>query len=460
MVLRLLLTIVMGIKNKISAFVFQPISIYPLVSFRIIFGLLMVYSTLRFVLLGWVENHYTDPVFHFKYYGFEWVEPLGIAEMYIVHIVMAMAALFVALGLWYRVASIVLFLTFTYTELIDLTYYLNHYYFVSIACFLLILLPANRHFSLDATLGRVRSATLVPAWTINCLKLMIAIVYIYAGLAKINTDWLIHALPLKIWLPAKDHLPFIGFLFQSSWLPYAFSWVGMIFDIFIIFFLLLPRTRWWAYAAVVFFHIMTGMLFFIGVFPYVMMSIVTIFFSPSWHQKFQSLIARILGIKKPLVTLSKPFQYPLFLRKTLPLFLAFFFAFQILFPWRYVLYNGNLFWTEEGYRFSWRVMLVEKAGTATFYVKDPNTGREGIVNNSDFLNPHQEKQMAFQPDMILQFAHFLGRKYQQKDQPIPQVRAEVYATLNGRPSRLLIRPDVNLMEIQDGWQQKEWILSL
>jgi hypothetical protein len=87
-------------------------------------------------------------------------------------------------------------------------------------------------------------------------------------------------------------------------------------------------------------------------------------------------------------------------------FLVVYVSFQLLFPWRYMLYPGNLFWTEEGYRFSWRVMLMEKAGTATFYVKDRKSGREGIVINSEFLNRHQEKQMAFQPDMMLQFAHY------------------------------------------------------
>lgn len=43
-----------------------------------------------------------------------------------------------------------------------------------------------------------------------------------------------------------------------------------------------------------------------------------------------------------------------------------YFAFQILFPWRYLLYDGNIFWTEEGYRFAWRVMLMEKQEQAPF----------------------------------------------------------------------------------------------
>jgi hypothetical protein len=42
---------------------------------------------------------------------------------------------------------------------------------------------------------------------------------------------------------------------------------------------------------------------------------------------------------------------------------------SIIVPLRYLCYPNELFWTEEGFRFSWRVMLMEKAGYATFKVK-------------------------------------------------------------------------------------------
>jgi hypothetical protein len=121
------------------------------------------------------------------------------------------------------------------------------------------------------------------------------------------------------------------------------------------------------------------------------------------------------------------------------------------------LYPGNLFWTEEGYRFSWRVMLMEKAGTAQFYVMDSKTGREGLVENREFLNAHQEKQMAMQPDLILQFAHFLGKHYAALGLQNPKVRAEVYVTLNGKPSQLLIDDQIDLMQIEESWGPKTWI---
>jgi capsule polysaccharide export protein KpsE/RkpR len=66
--------------------------------------------------------------------------------------------------------------------------------------------------------------------------------------------------------------------------------------------------------------------------------------------------------------------------------------------------------------------------------------------------------MAMQPDMILQFAHFLGKHYETKGVSDPQVRAEVYVTLNAKTSELLIDPQADLTKIKDGWKHKTWIL--
>ncbi len=441
--------------NRIIDSIFRPVSAAPLVTFRIVFGAMMVFGTVRFMALGWINDHYVRPVFHFKYYGFEWVQPLPEFWLYAVHILLIASALGVMAGRFYRLSAIVLFLTFTYTELIDLTYYLNHYYFVSIVSFLMIFVPAG-----------VSGVKSVPAWTTGIFKLQLAIVYVYAGLAKINYDWLIGALPLKIWVPANDALPLIGWFFKLGFTPHLFSWFGMVYDCTIVFLLLWRKTRPLAYVTVIVFHLLTGLMFQIGVFPLVMIGATLIFFSDQWHErllnglngltvKWLSPLAKIVSFKKP-----KPRQTTdqLFFQPAVIVFLCAFFLFQLVFPWRYVLYPGNLFWTEEGYRFSWRVMLMEKAGTATFYVKDRQTGREGEVVNSEFLNTHQEKQMAMQPDMILQYAHFLAGHYAKQGMKAPAVRAEVYVTLNARPSRLLIDPNVDLTKIKDGWRHKTWIL--
>lgn len=408
--------------------------------------------------LGWVDSQLVDPILHFSYYGFDWVKPLPRTGMYGLFVMMALACVAIILGWFYRLAALVFFLCFTYVELIDISYYLNHYYFVSIVAFLMIWLPANRHFSLDVFFRRVPEQKTVNRWCIDVLKLQIAIVYFYAGIAKINYDWLFKALPLSIWLPAKTSVPLIGFMFGYKSTAYLFSWMGMLFDTFIIGGLLHKKTRSLAYLAVVVFHILTGILFQIGIFPLVMIMVVTIFFSPAWHEKQLARLSSFFQKKKTFdQSQPKPVSSNTNSRLIYP-FLTCFILFQLLFPWRYLVYPGNVFWTEEGYRFSWRVMLMEKAGTATFYVKNTETGREGSVINRQFLNAHQEKQMAMQPDLILQYAHYLKDHYTQQGMKDPSVRAEVWVTLNGRPAQLLIDPAVDLSTKEDGWATKDWIL--
>ena len=105
----------------------------------------------------------------------------------------------------------------------DKTTYLNHYYFISMISFLMIFIPANATFSFDNLINGV-SYNKVSAWTIDSIKVLLSIVYIYSGLAKLNSDWLFNAMPLKIWLPSKFDLPLIGEnLMQFEWVHYALS---------------------------------------------------------------------------------------------------------------------------------------------------------------------------------------------------------------------------------------------
>lgn len=430
----------------------KPIPIAPLSGFRFLFGALVLFSTLRFWSLGWIEDQYLEPVYHFTYFGFKWVQVYHPIYIYALFFVLALSAFLVMVGLFYRLSIILLFLSFSYIELLDKAYYLNHYYFVSVVAFMLIWLPANANHSLDARFGRVRKSMVVPLWTLLSLQCMIGIVYVSAGIAKMQAEWLFDAMPLRIWLPAKDHLPILGAILKQPWAAYVFSWSGMLFDTTIVFFLWWKRTRPLAYVTVVVFHSLTGLLFQIGVFPVVMIALTTVFFSPDAWARFLSFAS---------TPVQNPYAYQMVQRmnRSLPI-IALILLLQLVVPFRPLLYPGNMFWTEEGYRFGWHVMLAEKAGTATFYVKQQASSVEQVVDNSDFLNRHQEKQMAFQPDMILQFAHFLKTHYQQEYAMNDlQIRCEAYVSWNARPSKLLIDPQVDLTTVSRGWAAKDWITS-
>ena len=190
------------------------------------------------MLKGWVQEFYVQPGFQFTYLWFGWVKPLNESGMITVFIAMLTATICISSGLYYRISIISFFLLFTYVELLDKTYYLNHYYFVSLLSFLLIFLPLNARLALDNKLGvRPRQAH-VPRWTVRAIKLQLVILYVFAGIAKLNPDWLFAAQPLRIWLRASSELPIIGWLFGYTWVAYAMSWAGMFYDLTIPFFLL------------------------------------------------------------------------------------------------------------------------------------------------------------------------------------------------------------------------------
>jgi len=416
----------------------------------------MMYTTARFVLQGWVEKYYIEAQYHFKYFGFEFIESLG-QYTYILYGLAFFSALGITLGYKYRWSALLFFLSFTYCELIDKTYYLNHYYFVSIVSFLMILLPAHAYFSIDARQNKSLSFTQIPRYNIFIIQFMLSIVYFYAGLAKVNSEWLLNAMPLKIWLPSRYDLPILGDLFQQEWIHYVMSWSGMLYDLSIPFLLFYKRTRVFAFILVVVFHIMTRVLFPIGIFPYVMICSTLIFFDAGFHERVIGIIRKIFNIKWKQSQNILNWK-PSLKNRVLAGFFVFFFSFQLLFPFRYFLYPQELFWTEEGYRFSWRVMLMEKGGYVQFKVVDPETGKWFYVEDSKFLTPYQQKQMRIQADFILEFAHFLEDHYQQKGIENPEIYVDSFIALNGRLSKRYIDPEVDLTKIEDSWRHKDWIL--
>jgi hypothetical protein len=428
----------------------------PLVIFRICFGVLMCLSTIRFWLKGWIEDLYLKPVFFFSYYGFEWVRPLPLPAMYGLFFLVGLSALFVAVGLFYRLSILTFFLSFTYIELIDKTNYLNHYYLVSLLSFLLIFCPANRYYSVDNYFKINKKRDKISSIYIFVIKLQLSLVYFFAGIAKINSDWLLEALPMRIWLLPKSDMPCIGGLLSEPLTVYLFSWAGMFFDVSIGFLLWWRKTSLLAYVLVIIFHLITAFLFpQIGMFPFMMIFFNLIFIQLAESSCQLPVSSKQLKIKnKKQRTRNKEQE----IRNNHYLFILYFII-QILFPLRYLPYPNHLFWSEEGFRFSWRVMLIEKTGTVFFTIKKPNSGQIIHIENGDFLTPLQEKMMSTQPDMILQFAHFLAQTYQYSPSEKVQVFAQSYVSLNGRGSRLFIDPSVDLVTEKEGLATKNWVLN-
>ncbi len=432
----------------------RPVDIASLVAFRVAFGVLALVAVLRHLAYGWVDQFFIAPTVYFPYSGFEWIRPLPAAGMYALYGALAACALGIACGAWTRRCAALFCAGFTYTHLIDRTNYLNHYYLISALSGLLACVPIGRALSIDAWRVPDRRSDTVPVWTVWLLRFQLAVVYGFGAVAKLNADWLLHAEPLRIWLGANVDVPILGPWLEQTWVAFAFSYAGLLFDAGIVPLLLWRRTRRHAYVAVVGFHLLTAALFPIGMFPWLMIALTPIFFAPDWPRRFGIGAMRYSAPASSMsaATVSRPIR-----RHAVLAALAVYVAIQVLVPLRHFAYDGDLHWSESGFRWSWQIMVMEKFGRATFTVTDPQSGDSQHVRPLDELTALQYRMLATQPDMLLSYAHRLRDRFAIDGYP-GQVFGDVSVTLNGRASAPLVDPAVDLAAVPDNAAPADWLL--
>lgn len=437
---------------------FTRVDIASLAYFRIVFGAIMVWEVWRYFSHAWIRTFYIEPPFFFTYYGFDWVSPWPGVGMHLHFLALGVLVAFIALGFFYRVSAALFFLGFTYVFLLDQTNFLNHFYLISLVSLLMVFIPANKAFSLDAWMRPgIRSET-APAWAVGALAAQMGVAYFYGGLAKLNADWL-RGEPMRAWLENRTDFPLIGPLFTEKWAAYAFSYGGLAFDLLIVPFLLWRKTRVLAFTAVILFHLMNSQLFSIGVFPWFAIAITALFFPPSWPRR----IAKRLGFGEDLDLRREASNPPtLFTGRQIAAasLLVLFFAVQMFVPLRHFLYPSNVSWSNEGSRFAWHMKLRSLSGEATFYAVDPKSNQTWEIDPNNHLTPRQVAKMSPQPDMLIQFAHEISDVFIEDGYEDVEVRAEVWASLNGREPQLLIDPAVDLAQEKQSLATKTWILPL
>jgi vitamin K-dependent gamma-carboxylase len=413
-----------------------------LAAFRVLFGAVMLALVLRFVAKGWVTTQLTGPSYHFTYELFLFVRPWPALGMQLHFAILAIAAACIALGFFHRTSAAVFFVGFSYVELIDKATYLNHYYLDSLLSALLVVLPAASTFSVDAWRRSELRTNAVPAWTVWALRLQLGVVYVFAGIAKLNADWLFRAEPLRIWLSARSDLPVIGPLLALEWTAYAASWLGAAFDLTIVGFLLFPRTRSFAFFVLVVFHVATGLLLPIGMFPWIMIAGATIFLDPGWPKRWLARFGiargrgegRVARVPWPLAAL-----------------VAVHCLVQVIVPLRGLFDATASEWSLRGFNFAWKVMIAEKAGAASFRVRDRESGETTRVDPKTYLTATQERAMVQDPDMIRARAVRIARDFVARRSDVA-VFSDAFASLNGRASARMLDPDVDLTRsLPAGW---------
>lgn len=500
---------------RLRARLFDPVSIAPLVQFRIALGLILLWEAYRYIAAGWSRTLFLDRFpetpaldrpFLFHYYGFEWVEPLPPTLHLALFPILAVLAVFVACGMFYRLSAGLLFVGWAYVFLLDQSLYLNHLYLVTLVIGLSTLLPANRALSLDVWMRPTLASNVVPRWTLDLLRCQVGLVYFFGGIAKLEGDWL-SGVPMQMMLLERADL--IGQPAGEPIVALLFAWSGLLLDLFIVPLLWWKRSRLVALLLIAGFHLTNHVLFQIGIFPWFMMAATLILWPPYPLSllSFARIYGALVGLGM-LLTLVAGREVPLWawgaaaigamalafppkewmqfdldptpdhdepvtdavrprVRPLVLTLLCVYLGWQVFMPLRHFFYPGSPNWTEQGHKWAWHMKLRIKYPDpqfTRFYVLD----EDGIqIAEVDPFAPdgpltfRQARTMATRPDLILQFAHHLRDEFAAKTDGPVTVRANIRVSLNGREPAFLIDPEANLAAIEPRlWPPADWILPL
>lgn len=426
---------------------FLPIDNAALILFRIFLGLLLSVEAFGAIFTGWVKTNFIDPEFTFSYIGMEWLQPLPGNGMYFYFALMGVLGLLIMAGYKYRFSIGLYTLLWAGVYFMQKSSYNNHYYLLLLVSLIMFFLPANRFYSLDAKINPAIKSFVMPQWCSWVMILQIAIVYFFAAISKIYPGW-IDGTFISMAFENATNNSWLQQLFSHHWFHIFIAYSGIVFDLFIVPLLLWKRSRTIAFIASIFFHLFNAVFLKIGIFPFFALSFV-VFFYPA---------EKIRKIFFPKQIALQNDQGEMRGQSFLKYFFIPYFIIQLILPLRHYFIKGDVLWTEEGHRLSWRMMLRARSGEAEFKVRDNNTGKVSVYDCGRHLTAKQYSFVISKPDGIWQMAQYIKKEYQAKGEDV-SVFVDCRIAINQGKYKLLIDPETDLAKAKwDCFFHNDWIL--
>lgn len=423
---------------------FKAVDIAPLIVFRIIFGFLITCESFGAIATGWINKVLIQPEITFSFIAFKWLQPLPNNGMYYYFTTMGVLGLCIMFGFRYRISMISYTIMWAGVYFMQKSSYNNHYYLLLLISFLMIWLPANKEKSLDVKLGYTTKESSIPQWIIFLFIAQIGIVYFYAAIAKLYPDWL-NGTFTKNLLQGTTQRPFFLTLFSQPWFYLFIAYSGILYDLLIVPFLLIKKTRNLALLASFAFHLFNAIFLQIGIFPFFALSFLLFFYDSN---KIRSVFFR-----EPKINLS----YKTNPQKKLLYFLIIPYSIiQLVLPIRHHFIKGDVLWTEEGHRLSWRMMLRERRGYINIKIKDNQSGKTHKYDYTKNLTPKQARQLSVKPDFIWQYCQKIKEEYNNKD---ISIYIDCKNSINRKEYKTLIDPNTDFTKAEwNHYFHNEWIL--
>ena len=297
----------------------------------------------------------------------------------------------------------------------------------------------------------------MPRWHIHSLRLCFGLVYLYAGLAKLSSDWLqgltLRAL-LSLHLPANT---------PSLAVSRALAWGAAGLDLSLPWALWSQSAtlRWVATLSAASFHLATHWLFVLETFPWVMLSGLAVFHGDEWLAYADTCISRTAAFwPAALLHLgaSTVRARALLAASSIALLMAL----HVLVPLPCALHaffdkEGSLTWGSQCQHFCWWMMTRTVRTVAAELTLVDATGLRGAVPLTSaevgrILGRDDEALADFcraapsNEDKLWQAAATLARAASLPDRPpVVAVYAEVWLEVNGPPAQRFALPTANLL---------------
>ncbi len=463
-----------GLFGRFVRYLFREVDASSLAVFRICFGGLILFESINYGLFLCLDCMYRSSSMLFKYHYFEWVTLLPGNGLEWVLGLMGLSALGVMLGWYYRLCAVLLLLCFSYQFFLDQALYLNHFYMVMLIAGIMVFLPANRIWSIDAARtkklhvsGGELTRSTIPNWALVWMAVQLEIILIYAGLVKLNYDWL-NLEPLRLWMQASaaDNAGIFQWLTADPGIALA-SYGVILLHIVGAPLLLFKKTRLAVFLVYCVFHIMNTLVFNIGIFPWLTLAATLLLFDPNWpRQAIKWLNKKGWCLKWRHLTQAaatggdvNKAPKPYFWQISIVVFMSLWLLVQLTVPLRHYMMPGNVAWNEAGHQFSWRMKLRDKRGSVIFKVVD-ETNREWWVKPDQYLNRKQLYRLPCIPDLVWQFAQMLDAEYTERTGTDVAVYANTRCSLNTRTPVPLVDKLVDLSSIPRDHPTSQWLTPL
>jgi hypothetical protein len=390
---------------------------------------------------------------HFSYPGLSFIQVLSPLLMKAILAGLFISSIAIIVGFLPRLFSFIYLLLFGYLFFLDKGYYNNHYYLICLLLILLSFINTNTCLSI-----KPKSEQVNYKWEEYLLLFQFSIVFIYAGLNKINQYWLFSREPVHHILEAKA-LSTDNLWWSSEVVELVMVWGGVFFDLLIVPLLLWKRTRIIGLLLFLFFNGINTLVFYeigeIGIFPLLMLSSLILFFPANSINNF----LRRLFSYRALTEWKEaaPYRFSS-IEKWI---LLFYLLFQLLFPLRHHVFEGNVDYSGEGQRFAWRMKSVYKDFRITYVLKDKERGIEARLDPRSVLTVKQYTNLGYYPELIIPVAANLRAAAIEKGVEDPQIFVDYQVSFMDLPMQYIVDPKMELSGLNySPFRHSDWIIPL